>query len=134
RDGAIHSFSSYLAMGSALPMSIGMAVATSEPVLAIVGDGGLQMSIAEIATLAELRLPVTLLVVVDDAYGMLRDNGIGVGGSEELGVVLWNPDLHALCRAYDIQCLPVTDERDLAEYLSVEPLGPRMLVTRQPFG
>ena len=50
---SIHAISSYLTMGSALPMGIGMCVADGRPVTVLLGDGGLQMSIAELATVGE---------------------------------------------------------------------------------
>ena len=131
--GAVHALSSYLAMGTALPMAIGMSVATGEPVLAIVGDGGLQMSIAELATLAELRLPVTILVLVDDAYGLLRDNGRLVAGSENIGVALWNPDFHRLADAYGIEAVTLSSAGDLADALEKPATAPRILMITEGF-
>ena len=131
--GAVHALSSYLAMGTALPMAIGMSVATGEPVLAIVGDGGLQMSIAELATLAELRLPVTVLALVDDAYGLLRDNGRLVSGSENVGVALWNPDFHRLADAYGIDAVTLASAADLADALEKPATAPRLLMITEGF-
>ena len=131
--GAVHALSSYLAMGTALPMAIGMTVATGEPVLAIVGDGGLQMSIAELATLAELRLPVTILALVDDAYGLLRDNGRLVSGSENVGVALWNPDFHRLAGAYGIDAVTLASAADLADALEKPATAPRLLMITEGF-
>jgi acetolactate synthase-1/2/3 large subunit len=131
--GSVHALSSYLAMGTALPMAIGMAVATGEPVLAILGDGGLQMSIAELATLVELHLPVTLLVLVDHAYGLLRDNGRLVAGSEKVGVALWNPDFDVLARAYGMPCLSLANAADLAEVLEKPAAGPRLVLLTEAF-
>jgi acetolactate synthase I/II/III large subunit len=131
--GTVQAVSSYLAMGTALPMAIGMAVASGEPVLAVVGDGGLQMSIAELATLAELRLPVSVLLVVDHAYGLLRDNGRLVDGSENVGVALWNPDFERLGAAYNIEVVTVTTPGELEKALDVGSSGPRMLVLNEEF-
>ena len=131
--GAVHALSSYLAMGTALPMAIGMSVATGEPVLAIVGDGGLQMSIAELATLAELRLPVTVLALVDGAYGLLRDNGRLVSGSENVGVALWNPDFHRLADAYGIEAVTLSSSADLADALEKPATAPRLLMITEGF-
>jgi acetolactate synthase-1/2/3 large subunit len=129
----VHALSSYLAMGTALPMAIGMSVATGEPVLSILGDGGLQMSIAELATLAELRLPVTILVLVDDAYGLLRDNGRLVSGSENVGVALWNPDFHRLADAYGIDAVTLSSAADLADALEKPATAPRLLMITEGF-
>lgn len=116
-EPGVHSFSSYLCMGSALPAAIGMAEAGRSAVVALVGDGGLQMSLAELATLAERGSAVAVVVFVDGAYGLLRDNGQaeGVRGSRELGVTIRNPDYAELARAFDIDHTRATNGRDLAD-------------------
>lgn len=131
--GSVQALSSYLAMGTALPMAIGMAVGTGEPVLAIVGDGGLQMSLAELATMAELRLPVSVLVLVDHAYGLLRDNGRAVRGSENVGIDLWNPDFELLASAYGIEALPLKSCDDLLDALEKPAEAPRLLLLTEAF-
>jgi len=128
-----HLFSSYLAMGTALPMAIGASVATGQPALAVVGDGGFQMSIAELATLAEYRLPVTVMIIVDNAYGMLRDNRIAVGDNGTLGVTLWNPDLGRLAEAYGIPSAHVATAERLRRALGEPAQGPRILLLTSPF-
>ena len=132
-EGELHAFSGYMAMGSALPMAIGMAVAVAEPVVAIVGDGAFQMSLAELATLASLRLPVTVIVIVDHAYGILRDNCAAVGGSASVGVDLWNPDLAMLATAFGIEVADVSDAEQLEAAMAVEAKAPRMILARQRF-
>ena len=131
--GGHHAFSGYLAMGTALPMAIGMAVATGEAVLALVGDGALQMSLAELAVIAERQLPVTVLVIVDGAYGMLAENAAAVGGSRRLGVALWNPDLAALARAFGFGCDEAHDPDDLRRLLDKATAAPRMILLTQAF-
>jgi acetolactate synthase I/II/III large subunit len=131
--GSVHAFSSYLAMGSALPMAIGMAVADDAPVTVLVGDGGLQMSLAELATLVEYKLPINIVVIVDHAYGLLQDNSQRLGGSNALGVTLWNPDFAMLCRAYGISCDEAATPGRLAELLASPPDAPRMILIPQGF-
>lgn len=128
-----HLFSSYLAMGTALPMAIGAAVATGQPSLAVVGDGGFQMSIAELATLAEYQLPVTVMIIVDNAYGMLRDNRVAIGDNGMLGVTLWNPDLARLAEAYGIPNHDVATADQLRSALGEPAQGPRILLVTSPF-
>jgi acetolactate synthase-1/2/3 large subunit len=130
---AKHAFSSYMAMGSGLPMAIGMAVGTGEPVAALIGDGALQMSMAELATLGDLKLPVTLLVIVDHAYGILRDNCEAVGGSHSVGVDLWNPDLDQLGTAYGFEVANVRNPGELADVLANESRHPRLVLVHQEF-
>jgi acetolactate synthase-1/2/3 large subunit len=126
-------FSSYLAMGTALPMAIGAAFATGQPTLAVMGDGGFQMSIAELATLAEHRLPVTLLIIVDEAYGMLRDNRIALGDKGMLGVTLWNPDFAALAGAYGLPQVSAATPEQLRSAFEDQSTGPRLLLVTSPF-
>ena len=128
---AVHAFSGYMAMGSGLPGAVGMAVASGEPVVALVGDGGLQMSLAELATMAELQLPITLLVVADGAYGILRDNA--ADPDVVLGLNLWNPDLPALLASYGMPVSSVSDPAELATALQHDIAGPRAIVTTQTF-
>ena len=132
-DGGRHAFSSYLAMGTALPMAVGMAFGPGEAVLAVVGDGALQMSLAEVAVVAERQLPVTILVIVDGAYGMLAENSAAVGGSRRLGVELWNPDLPTLARAFGIACENADGPGDLRRLLDKATAAPRMILLHQPF-
>ena len=128
-----HAFSGYLAMGTALPMAIGMAVANGDGVLAVVGDGALQMSLAELAVVAERQLPVTILVIVDGAYGMLAENAAAVGGSRRLGVELWNPDLPGLARAFGFGCDEAEGPADLRRLLDKATVAPRMILLTQKF-
>jgi acetolactate synthase I/II/III large subunit len=132
-DYAAHIMSGYLAMGSALPMALGMAAAGGRPVTAVLGDGGLQMSLAEVATLAELALPVTLVVIVDHTYGLLRDNSAAVGGSQALGIDLWNPDFARLCDAYDLSCVDVHTPVDLAAAFVTRADRPRVILVHRAF-
>jgi acetolactate synthase-1/2/3 large subunit len=71
------------------------------PVLAVVGDGGFQYGIAELATAQQHGLDVALLVIDDRGYGILREYQGGAGFAHS-GVDLEHPDFVALCEAYRI--------------------------------
>ena len=59
-------------MGFALPAAIGAALARPDrPVLALIGDGGLSMTMAELETIARLELPVTVVVFNDSALSLI---------------------------------------------------------------
>lgn len=61
-------------IGQGLPMAVGAALATpTRRTVAMVGDGGLALSLGELATLAETRAPVTLLLMNDAGYGVIRN-------------------------------------------------------------
>ena len=88
-------------LGYALPAAVGAAYAGAGPVLAVCGDGGVVMALGELATLAQERLPVTVLVVDDGGYGMLRHDQ-QVFGHDERGVDLIGPDWLAVAAAFGI--------------------------------
>lgn len=61
------------AMGFGFPAAIGATFAQKDlPVFAIVGDGGFQMNIQELATCAEHHIPVKTIVLNNSALGMVR--------------------------------------------------------------
>ena len=63
----------YGCLGCALPMALGAKLAAPErPVLALVGDGGFQFTIQELATARDLGLPVVTLVYDNRGYGEIR--------------------------------------------------------------
>jgi len=60
-------------MGFGLPSAIGAQFARPDKlVFAIVGDGGFQMSIPELATIANHALPVKIVVMNNGYLGMVR--------------------------------------------------------------
>ena len=87
-------------LGYALPAAIGPAAAGTAT-LAVCGDGGPMFALGELATMAQESLPVTVLVVDDGGYGMLRYDQ-QVFGHPERGVDLLTPDWSALAGAFGI--------------------------------
>jgi acetolactate synthase-1/2/3 large subunit len=61
-------------MGYALPASIGAAIATNKniPIVCICGDGGIQMNVQELLTMSAFVLPVTVLIINNSGYGIIR--------------------------------------------------------------
>ncbi|MFL6180232.1 MAG: thiamine pyrophosphate-binding protein [Actinomycetes bacterium] len=115
-------------LGYGLPAAIG-AAATGTPTLAVVGDGGLAMATGELATVFQNQLPITLLVVDDGGYGMLRFDQ-SRHGAPHRGVDLQAPDWIALARAYGLSCtaLGSIDELNDAVSWSAASGSPRILV------
>ncbi len=58
-------------LGWAFPAAIGAAT-SGRPAAAFVGDGGMLFAIGELATVAQEQLPITIIVIDDGGYGMLR--------------------------------------------------------------
>jgi len=94
-------------LGYALPAAIGPA-ALGIPTLAVVGDGGAAMGVGELATYAQERLPLALLVVTDGGYGMLRYDQT-VAGDAHRGVDLVEPRWEDLAAAYGLKVVRTDD-------------------------
>ena len=60
------------AIGPGLPLGIGAALGSGASTVVIQGDGGLMLSIGELATCAEHQIPVIICVFNDSGYGVLR--------------------------------------------------------------
>lgn len=62
----------FCTMAAALPLAIGASVADrARRVVAVMGDGGLEMGIGELATLRDLQCPVTIVVFQDQSLALI---------------------------------------------------------------
>jgi thiamine pyrophosphate-dependent acetolactate synthase large subunit-like protein len=67
-------------LGPALPMAIGAQIAApGRPVVALAGDGGALFTIPELASAADLGLPIALVIWQNDGYGEMRDSMDRIG-------------------------------------------------------
>ncbi|HEV7208666.1 MAG TPA: thiamine pyrophosphate-binding protein [Mycobacteriales bacterium] len=123
-------------LGFAFPASLGTAAAKAlhggGPVVCLCGDGGFLFAAGELATLAQERLPLTIVVVDDGGYGMLRYDQKHAG-QQIFGVDLTTPDFGRLAESFGIRSHTVDGFGDsfaaaLAEQVA-DP-GPSMLVVR----
>ncbi len=118
-------------LGYALPAAIGPA-SIGIPTLAVCGDGGPMFALGELATIAQHQLPVTLLIVDDGGYGMLRFDQ-QVFGHPERGVDLFTPDWAKLAESMGFAFIKVADAEALARELSSPPAGPRLVLMSDRF-
>lgn len=87
-------------LGWAVPAAVGALVARPDrPVLALTGDGGLQFSVAELATLRDLRIGVPVVVLDNGGYGEIRDQ-MRARGDHPVAVDLAPPRWSHLAAAY----------------------------------
>jgi acetolactate synthase I/II/III large subunit len=108
------------AMGFAIPAGIGVCVASAQKrTICVDGDGGFQLNIQELATVAHHRLPIKFFVLNNNGYASIRAsqaNFFGeasIGCSEATGVRL--PDFKKVAHAYGLACAEIEDQRDLRE-------------------
>jgi pyruvate dehydrogenase (quinone) len=90
RRGMRYDFSGTLAtMGSAVPYAIGAQIAyPGRPVIAVLGDGGMAMGLGELATLAQHRLPVTVVVLRNGSLALEVWEQTGLMGNPQYGCEL----------------------------------------------
>lgn len=63
----------FCTMGAAVPLATGVKwVARERPVVAVLGDGGLEMGIGELATLRDAGLPVVIVVFQDESLALIE--------------------------------------------------------------
>lgn len=91
-------------MGYALPAAIGAAFARpGEDIVCVIGDGGIQMNIQELQTIAKYKLPIKIFVFNNAGYGIIRQFQDSYIGGRHVGSEENNPDFFAVARAYGIK-------------------------------
>ncbi len=106
-------------MGFGFPSAIGAQFACPDDiVVAIVGDGGYQMTLCELATAVIHKLPVIILVLNNHYLGMVRQWQELFFDNRESGVDLdGNPDFAKLAEAYGAQGLTIRRPADIGKIL-----------------
>ena len=99
-------------MGYEVPAAMGAQVADPDStVWSIAGDGGFQMTLCELATIAENRLPVKFAILNNGFLGMVRQwQEIFFDSSYVSTAYTGNPDFVRLAEAYGIKGIRVTDK------------------------
>ena len=87
-------------MGAGLPSAMASAmVYPDRKVMAICGDGGFMMNSQEMETAVRLGLNITVLILRDDAYGMIRWKQANMG-FQDFGLTYGNPDFVKYAESY----------------------------------
>lgn len=98
-----NSSTGYGTLGYAPPAAIGAAIAANDrSVVAVVGDGGLQFSIAELATAVELGVPVIFLLWNNQGYGEIKKCMLN-HDIEPIGVDIHTPDFARLAEGFGLR-------------------------------
>jgi pyruvate dehydrogenase (quinone) len=111
REGQRFGVSGTLAsMGGGLPYAIAAALAfPGRQVVAVVGDGGLSMSLAELATCARHGLPVKVIVINNRSLGQIRWEQMMFLGNPEFGCALAPVDFAQVARAMGVHGIRIDD-------------------------
>ncbi|MEL4308485.1 biosynthetic-type acetolactate synthase large subunit [Joostella sp. CR20] len=101
-------------MGFALPAAIGAKMgAPDREVVAVVGDGGYQMTIQELGTIFQSQVPVKIVVLNNEFLGMVRQWQQLFFDKRYASTEMTNPNFVAIAEGYHIQAKKVTKREDL---------------------
>ena len=116
-DHTVLVSSHWRSMGGGLPGALSACI--SQPckkVISLVGDGGLLMSLGEIATAVKYQLPVTVVVANNHQYH-LEKNKMEVKGLTPFGCDITVPDFATLAKAFGAEGRNVTEPQQLENVL-----------------
>ena len=102
-------------MGFALPAAIGAKMgAPDRQVVAVIGDGGYQMTIQELGTIFQTGAAVKILVLNNEYLGMVRQWQQLFFDRRYASTEMTNPDFVTIAKGYHIPAQKVTERKDLA--------------------
>ncbi|WP_218944308.1 biosynthetic-type acetolactate synthase large subunit [Marinicella rhabdoformis] len=124
-------------MGFCLPAALGAQMAAQQsakpkPVVAVVGDGGLQMTVQEMAVLKQHQIPVKVVVMNNEYLGMVRQWQELYFEQRYAETAIENPDFCALAAAYGIDNQQVDSHKALVSAITTmaNHNGPYLLEVR----
>jgi acetolactate synthase-1/2/3 large subunit len=101
-------------MGFALPAAIGAKVACPEAeVWVIVGDGGFQMTMCELATMVQENLKINIAIINNGFLGMVRQWQEFFYDRNYAATPLLNPDFAKLAEAYGIRSMTISKRSEV---------------------
>ena len=127
-----HSVSGFGTLGYALPAALGAALSAARPVVALIGDGGLQFTSNELQTGAENGLAVPVLIWCNDGYEEIANSMISVG-VDPISTHISAPDFALLAAAHGCRHQRVRDPGALTAVLKEAVAGdvPTLIEVRQ---
>ena len=111
------SATGYGTLGYALPAAIGAQLAAAErPVVCLIGDGGLQFTIAELASAREAETPVIVLLWNNNGYGEIKTYMVS-RQIHPIGVDIFTPDFQILAKGFGCEAVKLKNPGDLPRLL-----------------
>ncbi len=115
-------------MGFALPAAIGAKMgAMDREVVAIIGDGGYQMTIQELGVIFQHQVPVKIVVLNNDHLGMVRQWQELFFEKRYASTVMVNPDFVKIAEGYHIKSKRVSERNDLKATIQ------EMMASKEPY-
>ncbi|ALP53942.1 pyruvate oxidase [Candidatus Tenderia electrophaga] len=111
KRGQMHSLSGTLAsMANGLPYAIAAKIAHPDrPSVAFVGDGGLSMLMAELATCVKYQLDVKIVVIKNNSLGMIKWEQMVFLGNPEYGCELQPIDFVSVAKGFGVSAFHIED-------------------------
>ena len=104
-------------LGYGLPAAFGAKVACPDrPVVALIGDGGIQFTIGELATAVELGLAVPILLWNNQGYGAIKEYMLG-RQIPTIGVDIYTPDFQTIARGFGCRAVRAESAAHFSEEL-----------------
>ena len=115
-------------MGFALPAAIGAKMgAIGREVVAVIGDGGYQMTIQELGTIFQQQIAVKIVVLNNDFLGMVRQWQQLFFDKRYASTEMVNPDFVTIAKGYRIRAKRVEKRKDLDSSIK------EMMDSKEPF-
>jgi thiamine pyrophosphate-dependent acetolactate synthase large subunit-like protein len=119
----------YGGLGGTLPQALGAKLACPDRrVVAILGDGGMQFTMSELAVAVQERLAVKIVVTNNQSYGAIKAGMTKNFGVGDFGTALSGPDWAQIASAYAIPFLRFTDADAFCRGLHSELTTDRLCV------
>lgn len=104
-------------MANAMPQAIGAALACPDrQVIALAGDGGISMLLGDLATIAQYKLPIKIIVFNNRSLGMVKLE-MEVMGLPDWQTDMHNPDFALVAQAMGIRGIKVNDPDQVEQAL-----------------
>jgi len=115
-------------MGFGLPAGIGAKIGRPErEVITFIGDGGFQMTIQELGTILQYKIPVKIIILNNNFLGMVRQWQDMFFKKRYASTELTNPDFVMIASAFSIPAKKVSEREDLKSSLQ------EMLASEGPY-
>ncbi len=111
----------YGGLGGSLPQAIGAKIALPDRrVLCLIGDGGIQFTLGELAVAAQEQTPITIVVSNNGCYGAIRAGLARNYNDLDFGTSLVNPNFRKIAGAYGIPFMRATSRSQFLKLISNE--------------
>jgi acetolactate synthase-1/2/3 large subunit len=104
-------------IGLGIPMAIGASIGSAKKTICLVGDGGLQLCLGELATLVQEKADVVVVLMNDRGYGVIRNIWDAQYGGRRAYADLHTPEFSKLAQSMSLPHLKVERREQFGDTL-----------------